>query len=116
LKHLKNKIYMTKDKIDIKNYVSTKIKKNNLPLNVDECLNIIKQYRSMFDGEDDIKLFYRYILNRVGQILVLNTNEDISELLGWLRIRGRNSIIFYEFETEEDYFEWLMLEKLFMIK
>lgn len=92
--------------MEIKSFVEERIRKNHLPLNVDECVDLIKKYESVYPDVDEMKRFFYVVLNKVGSILN-KVDHDLNELLGWLRVRGRNDINFFEFEDEEDYINWL---------
>jgi hypothetical protein len=96
----------------IRAYITERIRKNSLPIDVDQCLETIRSYRTVYPDVADEKLFFYYILNSVGAILAAIDMEQ-AEHLGWLRVRGRDSITFYEFEEEEDYYAWLAVRPFF---
>jgi len=98
--------------MEIRAYIVERVKKNSLPIDIDQCLDTIKSYRLVYPDVNDEKLFFYYILNRVGSILSAIDMEQ-AEHLGWLRVRGRDSITFYEFEEEEDYYAWLAVRPFF---
>lgn len=92
--------------MEIKDYVEERIVKNQLPLDVIDCVNLIDKYQTVYPDVDEMKRFFYVVLNKVGAILN-NVDDELNEILGWLRVHGRNNINFYEFEEEEDYLNWL---------
>lgn len=96
---------------NIKEYVDSKIKKNSLPIDLDKTLDIINQLNDggMYNKYTLQQIFYQYILNLAGNIIA-KIDIDISECFGYLKpkesFKSKN-IIYYEFFTEEDYYEWL---------
>jgi len=91
--------------MNIKEFITERINKNKLSVDIDECLNVIEKYKDIYPGISDTKLFYYFIKNKVGGILN-NIDHDYAEMFGNLKIKNRENIIFYEFEFEEDYLEW----------
>lgn len=98
--------------MEIRAYIAERIRKNSLPIDIDQCLETIKAYRSVYTDVNDEKLFFYYVLNRVGAILSAIDMEQ-AEHLGWLRVRGRDHVTFYQFEEEEDYYAWLAVRPFF---
>ncbi len=94
--------------MDIREFVTERITKNSLPLNTDECLDIMKTYEEIYPGVSEIKLFFYLVLNKVGGILN-DIDHDYAEMFGNLKVKGRGDITFYEFDFEDDYLEWQQL-------
>jgi hypothetical protein len=94
--------------MDIKEFVTERITKNNLPLNANECLEIMKKYEEIYPDVSEIKLFFHLVLNKVGGILN-KIDHDCAEMFGNLKVKGRGEITFYEFDFEDDYLEWQQL-------
>ena len=92
--------------MEIKNYVEERILGNQLPLDIIDCITLIDKYESVYPEVDSMKRFFYVVLNKVGAILN-EVDHDLNELLGWLKVRGRNNINFFEFDDEEDYLNWL---------
>lgn len=92
--------------MEIKDYVEERVLKNQLPLVVVDCVKLIDKYEAIYPDVDSMKRFFYVVLNKVGAILS-TVDKDLNELLGWIKVRGKNSINFYEFEDEGDYLNWL---------
>lgn len=93
--------------MNIRDYISERITKNHLPLNVDECLAVVKTYETIYANVSEEERFFLMILNNVG-VKLTDINEDMSEILGWLRVhKSKQNIVYFLFETEEDYYNWL---------
>jgi len=92
--------------MEIKDYVEERVLKNQLPLVVVDCVKLIDKYEEIYPEVDSMKRFFYVVLNKVGAILS-TVDKDLNELLGWIKVRGKNSINFYEFEDEGDYLNWL---------
>lgn len=99
---------------DIREYISSKIKTNYLPLNVDNVLSDIEKFKKLgtYSSFTDNQLFYQYILNKCGKIIA-DINIDVAECFGYLKPKQsfNHEIVYYEFFTEEDYFDWLASRK-----
>lgn len=94
--------------MDIAKFVNERIHKNHLPINPDECLDTMKKYEEIYLGVPEIKLFFHFVLNKVGGILNA-IDVEYAELFGNLKVKGRADITFFEFEDEDDYHEWQKL-------
>lgn len=95
---------------DIKDYIESKIKKNRLPLDLDEVLDTVYslQKSNVYKNFSIKQIFYQYVLNIAGSIIA-NIDIDIAESFGYLKPKKsyNKDIIYYEFFTEEDYYNWL---------
>jgi len=65
----------------------------------------MKKYQEIYPGVSEIKLFFHFVLNKVGGILN-NIDVEYAEMFGNLKVKGRSDVTFYEFEDESDYLEW----------
>lgn len=92
--------------IDIKEFVRERVEKNHLPIDVDKALAAIEAYKSVYPNETEIKLFFYYVKNEVGGI-INKLDHHVAEHLGWLLVRGRGNITFYEFDDEDDFLVYL---------
>lgn len=94
--------------MSLNQFIKHKINNNKLPLNVNDVINIVEQYKTIYQVNHEYKLFFYYIKNKIGEILT-NFDHDICELFGDLKINGKGDISYYNFELEDHYFEWLQL-------
>lgn len=94
--------------MDIESFVRERIEKNRLPIDINKCLTILEKYKEIYPGVTDVKLFFYYVLNRVGGILN-DIDHDYAEMFGNLQVKGRADITFYSFDFEDDYLEWQRL-------
>lgn len=95
----------------IKEYITERILLNHLDINIDECLAVIKTYETIYANVSEKERFFLYIKNKVGEILT-DIDEDMSEILGWLHVhKSKQEIVYYLFETDEDYYNWLSVRK-----
>jgi hypothetical protein len=95
----------------IKDYIQERITLNHLPLNINECLAVIETYETIYSNVSEKERFFLFIKNKVGEILT-NIDEDLSEILGWLHVhKSKQDIVYFLFETEEDYYNWLSVRK-----
>ena len=92
----------------LNDFIFNKITHNNLPLNINECINTVEQYKNIYEVNNEYKLFFYYIKNKVGDILN-KFDHEISEIFGDLKIGGKSDITFFDFELEEHYVEWMQL-------
>lgn len=92
--------------MEIRKYVEERISKNKLPLDIDEVVNLIKEYKDIYPDVSEMGRFFHVIKNKVGSI-INNIDHNTAEFLGWLKIRSVNDIYFFKFEEEEDYYSWL---------
>lgn len=99
-------------------FIKNKNKINKLGLDVDkviETVNDMKKSGHHFNDEED--LFYYYILNLFGKIILSIDSGDVTraEMMGWLKVKKSDFngkvMYFYRFETEDDYFLWLNMRK-----
>ena len=101
----------TLEREELKNYISDKIVSNHLNIKLDECCDTIEKYRTVYNGKSDFELFFYYILNKVGSI-INPIDHNNAEKLGWLRVKiTRKKVVYFQFETEEDYYDWLNIRK-----
>lgn len=95
----------------IRSYVYERVQLNHLPIKVDECLAVIETYETIYANVSEMERFFLYIKNTVGEFLS-EINEDMSEILGWLHVhKSKQDIVYFLFETEEDYYNWLCVRK-----
>lgn len=92
--------------MELKQFITERITKNKLALDIDTAYETVMKYGEIYPESTDIKRFFHYVLNTIGAKLH-TVDHEISEILGWLKVRGRGEITFYEFETPEDYLNWL---------
>ena len=102
--------------INIKEYIDIKIQKNNLPIDLDETLAVVNklQESGVYKNFTIYQTFYQYLLNIAGSIIA-KVDINISESFGYLKPKQsykRKNVIYYEFFTEEDYYNWLSDRKL----
>lgn len=95
----------------IEDYIKYKIEKNNLPFVTEKLVDVINNYhnKETYRNFSKEQLFYQYILNEAGKIIA-SIDINIAEHFGYLKpIKSHydSKIIYYEFFTEEDYYEWL---------
>jgi len=94
--------------MDIKEFIKERITKNHLNIDLNDCYNTIQKYESIYPDTSEIKRFFHYVVNKCGSI-VIPIHEDNAEILGFLKVRGKGDITFFEFEDEEDYLNWLQV-------
>lgn len=94
--------------MELKLYISERIKLNNLPIDVDNAYMTVKLYADIYPDMTEFERFFQYILNEISQHLV-EIDEEIAEILGFLSVhKAKNSdIVYYKFLTQEDYLDWL---------
>lgn len=86
--------------------IKEKIEINSLPLDIDITISNVKEYETIYPGKSYQERFFMYVLNTIGAFLT-PLNETASEILGWLKMRNVNDVYFFEFESPEDYYNWL---------
>ena len=84
----------------------------NLPLDVNTVHQVCMDYINIYPDTTYNERFYLYILNNIGSVLT-TINEDIGEILGWLKVKKIDNMICYEFETPEDYLAWINNRHIF---
>lgn len=97
-----------------RDYIKNKINKNHLPLDVDETFKIVNYFKehNLYKDYTDYQLLYQYILNLAGSIIA-NIDMSTAECFGYLKpkVSYKKEVIYYEFFTEPDYYDWLNSRK-----
>lgn len=82
-----------------------KIAKNMLPIDVQDIVAVYESYKKLYPDITDLGIFFNYIRNKMGSILV-PLDEEIGEVLGWLRLQdGMN--VYFIFDDSDDYQLWM---------
>jgi len=98
---------------DLHTYIKNKIDNNKLPLSFDNTIKMVNELKKVnTKNYTDKQLFYQYILNIAGKIIA-NVDIEVAECFGYLepKLSFNADIIYYEFFTEEDYYDWLSSRK-----
>lgn len=104
--------------MSLEKFVKNKIVSNKLDIDLSISIDtILKMKESGHPYNNEEELFYYYILNLFGKILLTMDNGDVTrtELLGLLKVKfseyNNKKMYFYRYETEEDYYYWLNIRK-----
>lgn len=102
----------------IEDFVKLKIDSNKLELDYEYVIETI--YSMKKSGQpynNEMELFYYFLLNMLGQIILTIDDGDVKrvELMGWLKVKSSiydgKEMYFFRFETEDDYYNWLNIRK-----
>ncbi len=92
--------------MEIRQFVEKKINDNDLNIDIEWCLKTIKQYENLYPNTNEKHRFFYVLLNLVGAFLH-DADEDLGEVLGWIKVGNIKDVYFFKFSDEEDYLNWL---------